>query len=184
MEAKHLKAVVAFVAAKKSPILRGILVDFDNRRLVATDSSAIIVVDLDESDMYGTGKVVVPVEYFEKAIKEAGKQSIIISNEKIGNVAYEAKELETPDGYRNFPRYERVLPTEEEELDDQNFCMYKSKYLKMMENTIEAFGGDVEVDSIVKTGALYARGAERGYSTTRLWEIVIMPFMYKKRNHR
>lgn len=131
MNKKQLKAILAFAAKEDvRDSLNGILVDFDNRLVVASDG-AMIVVHRDVENLTGEGSVIIPRFSVEMALKKGFFGDVYITPTTINYLPFAPVASKYPD-------YKRVIPTSFD--DEFKLGMFKSSRVKCVEDLQSAFG--------------------------------------------
>lgn len=131
MNKKQLKAILAFAAKEDVRYyLNGILVDFDNRLVVASDGG-MIVVHSGVENLHGEGSVIIPRFAVEMALKKGFFGGCLITPTEINGIPF-APINET------YPDYRRVIPTSFD--DEFKLGMLTSSRVKCVEDLQSAFG--------------------------------------------
>lgn len=158
MDKKQLKAILAF-AMKADDVRKqmcGIFVDFDNRIVVATDRSAMII-HRNVANLNGTGSVIIPRESVEVALKKKFVGDVYITPTEINYLPFTPVDMKYPD-------YVRAMP---KAIDDElKLGRFRSWYMKQLETAESAFDGSLDFASWGR-GHLYARNESI--------EVLIMP---------
>ena len=148
MNKKQLKAILNFAAKEDVRYyLNGILVDFDNRLVVASDG-AMIVVHSGVENLHGEGSVIIPRFAVETALKKGFFGDCHITPTTINYLPF------TPINAK-YPDYQRVIPTSFD--DEFKLGMFKSSRVKCVEDLQNAFAG-IRFASHER-GNLYGKGS-------------------------
>lgn len=128
-----LMQTISLVVNKKCA-LNGLLLDFDEKAIVASDAKILIVIKNDE--LSGEGKVIVPFETVNEVYKKANKNSLIRYTQNA--IFVNGEEIKFKPLEERYPDYKKVIPEDVCESQTGQFSFYKSVYISLIEQIQDA----------------------------------------------
>lgn len=144
-----LKIIIQIIEKTPHEILRGVCLDYDEKKIVATNGHIQLVIDAPELE--GIGRIVVPCSALTAIFKLADKKTPITftsSTVKAGpfEVPYtpmtfvDIRVPGKPTEGTKYPDWKSVVPPDKKESDPGLFGFYNSKYIAMAEQLKTVFG--------------------------------------------
>lgn len=136
---KHIKSLLKAIPKYNIRYyLNGLYVNFDLKEIVVTNGHILVLLEnLEELDLDGTGEVIIPRKVIEAATSVCDlKAPVKITNSEfsIGDLTIRYQPIE----YK-FPDIRHIFPKEEVSYNDSRFCWFQSNYVKVVEEVSKVF---------------------------------------------
>ncbi len=143
------KIILQIISSSSRDPLRTLCLDYDEKKIVATNGRVQLVIDAPELD--GAGQILVPQSALEAAYRLADKTTPITFTDRIVKVGpfkvpfTSATFIQRlPDGTEKagvkYPPWKSVVPPDKTENDFGQFGFYNSKHVAMIEQLTPIFG--------------------------------------------
>lgn len=139
LRGKHIKSLLkAIPKYNLRYYLNGLYVNFDLKEIAVTNGHILVLLEnLEELDLDGTGEVIIPRKVLEAATSVCDlKAQVKITNSEfsIGDLTIRYQPIE----YK-YPDVRQVFPKEEISYNDSRFCWFQSEYVRIVEKISKEF---------------------------------------------
>ncbi len=134
MKGKHLRSLLKVIPKNNIRyFLNGLYVNFNDRKIAATNDHILVLLEnLEELNIDGTGEVIIPRNVIEAATSVCDPNAnVYITNTElsIGDLTIKYKTING-----KYPDFRVVFPKKETSYENSRFCWFQSEYAEYIEN--------------------------------------------------